>query len=206
MSLPTDHIDKAALRRRLRERRKAIGTPQRHMASSAVVRHALRQHLLSKGRRIGVYMPAKSEIDVLPLLHRALAMQARCFLPVVPNQGRKRMWFSQWGGESAWVLNRFGIPEYQHPLAKRVRIQHLDLLFMPLLGFDSRGYRLGMGGGYYDASLARLNHRRYWQRPWIVGVAFSSQEVECLPNDPWDIPMNAILTERGYRVFRSARS
>jgi len=199
-----DHMDKAALRRQLRERRKAIGVSRRHAASRAVVGLALRHHLLAKGRRIGIYMPANSEIDVRPLLDRAVAMQACCFLPVVPRLGRKRMWFSQMGERPAWVLNRYGIPEYQHPLAKRVRVQRLDLLFMPLLGFDSRGFRLGMGGGYYDASLAYLKRFRRWRRPRVVGMAFSVQEVERLPNDPWDIPLDAVLTELEYRVFRTA--
>jgi 5-formyltetrahydrofolate cyclo-ligase len=200
-----DHLDKAALRRQLRARRKAIGVSLRQAAGRALVGLALRHRLLARGRRIGIYMPAKSEIDVLPLLNRALAMRAHCFLPIVPGQGRKKMWFSQMGERPAWVLNRYGIPEYRHPLAKRVRVQSLDLLFMPLLGFDARGYRLGMGGGYYDASLAYLKRFRRWRRPRIVGVAFSLQELEKVPNDPWDIPLDAILTEQEFRVFRSTR-
>ncbi len=200
-----EYMEKAALRRQLRARRQSIGASSRRAASRAVVRLALRHRLLAKGRRIGIYMPAKSEIDVRPLLERALAMQARCFLPVVPGQGRKRMWFSQMGEHPAWVLNRYGIPEYHHPLAKRVRAQRLDLLFMPLLGFDSRGYRLGMGGGYYDASLAYLKRIRRWRRPRVIGVAFSLQEVGRVPNDPWDIPLDAVLTEQEYRVFRATR-
>ncbi|MDP2443313.1 5-formyltetrahydrofolate cyclo-ligase [Rhodoferax sp.] len=198
-------FDKASLRRQLRERRKAVGAYFRRVAGSTLVRLALRHRLLAKGRRIGIYMPAKSEIDVLPLRDRALVMQAHCFLPIVPSRGRKKMWFSQLGKQSSWVLNRYGIPEYQHPLAKRVRVQNLDLLFIPLLGFDSLGFRLGMGGGYYDASLAHLNRVRSWRRPRVIGVAFSMQEVERLPSDPWDIPMDAVLTEREYRVFRSTR-
>jgi len=200
-----DYMEKAALRRQLRERRKLLGVSLRRAASSAVVRLALRYRLLAKGRRIGIYVPAKSEVDVLHLQDRAMAMQARCFLPIVPGQGRKRMWFSQLGERPAWVLNRYGIPEYRHPLAKRVRVQCLDLLFIPLLGFDSRGFRLGMGGGYYDASLAYLKRFRRWRRPRVIGVAFSVQEVEWVPNDPWDVPLDAVLTEQEFRVFRTNR-
>ncbi|MDD5390332.1 MAG: 5-formyltetrahydrofolate cyclo-ligase [Gallionellaceae bacterium] len=198
-----EYTEKAALRRQLRARRQSIATSPRRAASTAVVRLALRYRLLAKGRRVGIYMPAKSEIDVRPLLDRARAMQARCFLPIVPGRGHKRMWFSQLGEHPAWVLNRYGIPEYRHPTAKRVRVQRLDLLFLPLLGFDSRGFRLGMGGGYYDASLANLKRFRRWRRPRIIGVAFSVQEVDRVPNDPWDIPLDAVLTEQEYRVFRA---
>lgn len=206
MPLTPDPLDKADIRRRLRATRKALSPASRLAASHALVRLALRHHLLAKGRRIGIYIPANNEIDVRPLLNRAAAMGAVCYLPVVPGKGRKRMWFSEMGEHAAWALNRYGIPEYRHPLAKRARARRLDLLFMPLLGFDARGYRLGMGGGYYDASLAYRKHCRHWRRPRVVGVAYSVQEVERLPNDAWDIPLDAVLTDREYRVFRENRN
>ncbi len=73
---------------------------------------------------------------------------------------------------------------------------------MPLIGFDAHGGRIGMGGGYYDASLAFLAVRRVWRRPRLIGVAFSAQEVEYIPLDPWDIPLDGILTESGFRWAR----
>lgn len=194
-------MDKAALRRQLRERRKAVTASQRRTAGHSLVRFALRHRLLSRKRRIGIYIPAKGEIDVLPLLGRALRMGAQCFLPVVPGRWKKKLWFSRLGKRPEWVLNRYGIPEYRHPLARVVRAYGLDLLFIPLLGFDSRGYRLGMGGGYYDASLVHLKRLHVWKRPRVVGVAFSLQEVDRVPNDPWDIPLDALLTESGFRAF-----
>lgn len=201
MTPPDSPQDKAKLRRLLRARRKSIGRSERRAASRALVKFALRHRLLAKGRRIGLYMPTNSEIDVLPLLRRARAMRANVFLPVVPQRGRKRMWFSELGEHDAWQTNRYGIPEYRHPLASRVRARRLDLLFMPMLGFDARGYRLGMGGGYYDASLAYLKPFLRWRRPRVVGVAFSVQELARVPNDPWDVPLDAVLTDRAYRVF-----
>jgi 5-formyltetrahydrofolate cyclo-ligase len=205
MSNSPDAPDKVALRRQLRSLRKAIDGPRRHAAALSLVRWALRHHLLGCGKRIGIYMPAKNEIDVVPLLNRALAMRASCFLPIVPAPGRKRMWFSQVGDHSAWQLNRYGIPEYLHPTARQVRAQYLDVLFLPLLGFDSRGYRLGMGGGYYDASLSYLRRFRHWRRPRVIGVAFAAQEVARIPEETWDIPLDAILTEQAFRAFPPRR-
>ncbi len=182
-----------------------VDAATRRAAGQALIRLALRHRLLATGRRIGLYIPNRSEIDVLPLLDRARAMGLVCHLPIVPRLGHKRMWFSELGEHSAWVNNRYGIPEYLHPLARRVRTQQLDLLLMPLLGFDARGFRLGMGGGYYDASLSHLKSRRHWKRPRVVGVAYAVQEVERLPIDTWDIPLDAILTEREFRVFHPHR-
>lgn len=198
-------LDKALIRRHLRIQRKSVTASARATASRALVRQALRHHLIRKTRRIGLYIPSTSEIDVQPLIARALSMGAHCFLPIVPGRNRKKMWFSQIGEHPAWVLNRYGIPEYRHPLAKHVRAQALQILFIPLLGFDARGYRLGMGGGYYDASLAYRKHLKLWRRARVIGVAFSFQEVARLPEDDWDMPLDAVLTEREFRIFPSQR-
>lgn len=198
----SDFPDKSALRRELRARRAAVPPRARHLAGLLLVRHALRQRLLARKRRIGFYMPAKSEIDVLPLLDRARFMGVDCYLPIVPRRGHRKLWFIRLGDRAAWTLNRYGIPEYQHAPARKVRATGLDVLFMPLLGFDDQGWRVGMGGGYYDASLAGLGQRRFFRQPRRVGVAFASQQVDRVPRDTWDIPLSGVLTERGYLAIK----
>lgn len=202
--------DKANLRRRLRAARNAVSANARRHAGQALVRHALRHRMLAAGKRIGFYMPANGEIDVMPLLNRAHAMGVQCFLPIVPGRGQRKLWFSrlehlpQW--HPHWRLNRFGIPEYHPPRGKRLRSACLQRVFMPMLGFDDRGYRIGMGGGYYDASLAFLATRKAWRVPVLIGVAFAAQQAERIPNDPWDVPLDGVLTERGMmRPRHSAR-
>ena len=88
------------------------------------------------------------------------------------------------------------IPE---PLVERrelVRVRDLDLILMPLVGFDLQGNRLGMGGGFYDRSLAFLRYRLYWKRPRLLGLAYDFQQVDILTADPWDIPMQAVVTDQ----------
>jgi len=197
---PTQSTDKRALRAMLRARRKAVDPDTRRAAGRMLPRLALRHHLLARGRRIGFYVPANSEIDVMPLLRRAQAMGVECYLPVVPGRGKRKLWFSRLGDKPAWVVNRYGIPEYRHRPARRIRATQLDVLFMPLLGFDRLGGRLGMGGGHYDASLAHLRARSHWRKPHLVGVAFSVQAIERVPRESWDIPLDHILTELDYRA------
>lgn len=201
----SDFPAKASLRRALRARRAAVPPAERRAAALSLVSHALRQRLLSRKRCIGFYIPAKSEIDVLPLLDRALSMGVDCYLPIVPGRGRRKLWFIRLGDRPSWVLNRYGIPEYQHVTARKVRAYQLDVLFMPMLGFDACGWRIGMGGGYYDASLAKLGRRRHLRRPRLVGVAYSGQQVDKVPTDPWDIPLSGVLTERGFMTAGSAQ-
>jgi 5-formyltetrahydrofolate cyclo-ligase len=208
-------IDKAALRKQLRARRASVSPAARVVAGKKLVRLALRHHLLDRRRRIGFYMPSKHEIDILPLLKTALRMGVTCYLPVVPRRalasaGRRTLWFTSLVGQAktldsshpGWRDNRYGIAEYLPRGVRRVRAKQLDALFMPLLGFDSQGWRIGMGGGYYDASLAHLKRRLHWRRPHLIGVAFSVQEVARAPNDPWDVPLDGILTEQAFRRTR----
>ncbi len=193
--------DKATLRRQLRRARAGVAEEIRRVAGERVMRLALRAGLLARGRRVAFYMPAKGEMDVLPLLNQALWMQVACYLPIVPHHRQRRLWFSRLGDGPHWTLNRYDIPEYgkQH---RKVRARWLDVVFLPLIGFDMRGYRMGMGGGYYDASLAYLKHRRVWKRPRLVGIAFEAQKCQRIPNDPWDIPLDMVITEARYYRFR----
>lgn len=196
--------DKKTLRSQLRRARASLGPRARREAAQKVARLVARLHLLRHGRRIAFYIPSKGELDSLPLLNRALAVGAACYLPKLPLRSLKRLWFTRLGNHAHhWRPNRFGIPEYDDRQAKRLRAQQLDLIFVPLLGFDDAGYRLGMGGGFYDTSLAYLHRRRQWRRPKLVGVAFDCQHVERVPHDPWDVPLDLAVTER--RVYRFTR-
>jgi 5-formyltetrahydrofolate cyclo-ligase len=73
----------------------------------------------------------------------------------------------------------------------------LDLVLVPLVGFDPRGHRLGMGAGLYDRHFAFLRHRRTWRRPLLVGVAFEAQKVERLTEAEYDVQLDGVVTECG---------
>ncbi len=79
-----------------------------------------------------------------------------------------------------------------------VRAQKLDLILLPLVGFDTHCHRLGMGKGFYDRSLEFLNHRQHWRKPHILGLAHDFQRVESLPADPWDVPLQGVVTDKSF--------
>ncbi len=196
-------MDKAALRRQLKAARNAIGPHARRLAARAAARLALREGVLLRARRIGFYLPQHGEFDVRPLLNQALWMGRTACLPMLPARGRV-MRFGRMQAGMRMLPNRYGIPE---PVdARPLRARQLDLLLMPLVGFDLAGRRLGMGGGFYDATLAFMRHRRHWRKPRLIGVAYECQRVDALPDDPWDMPLDAVLTEkRLYRFDRTAQ-
>jgi 5-formyltetrahydrofolate cyclo-ligase len=136
-------------------------------------------------------------------MNQILLMRRECYAPVLPSRGRM-LRFARIRRETPMTRNRFGIAE---PLdARPLRARQLDLLLMPLVGFDHRGFRLGMGGGFYDATLAFMRHRRNWRKPRLVGIAYECQRVESLPHDPWDMPLDAVLTERQLYRFSSRQA
>jgi 5-formyltetrahydrofolate cyclo-ligase len=194
-------MDKYTLRRQLKAARNALTPAERRRASRAVLLLALHHGLLLQARRIGFYLPQGGEFDTHPLLEQAQRMRRACYLPVLPRRGRL-MRFGQTKRHTCMKKNRYGIPE---PVDGRpLRARQLDLLLMPLVGFDAQGYRLGMGGGYYDATLAFMRHRRLWRKPRLVGVAYACQQVESLPHEPWDVPLDAVLTECGLHRFNNS--
>jgi len=200
MSSSTLAANKRALRAELRSRRRGLSGRMRQAAAASVLHRALRAGLLLRYRRIGFYLPHDGELDLLPLLNQALWLNKACFLPALPPRFSKRLWFNRIGPSSRhWRHNRFGILEHGSP--RPVRAWQLDLLFVPLVGFDAHGNRLGMGGGFYDASLAHLRQRKTWRRPLLVGVGYACQRVERLPDDPWDIRLDALLSERRFYRF-----
>ena len=188
--------DKAQLRKTLRRARMALPRAYRQQAARAIVRHASR--LLRRGKHLGAYIAAGSELDMAPLMATARARGAALYLPVIPQRGR-RLWFARLGEAKLWYTHpRYGIAEYAGP---QLRAERLDVLFVPLLGIDADGYRMGQGGGFYDSTLAfRRRHPRYG-KPLLVGVAYDCQRVARVPREPWDVRLDYLLTESGLHRF-----
>lgn len=195
--------DKSMLRQQLRAARSRLTPIQRRHAIAAFTRNVLRSGLLLRYRRIGFYASMPHELDLWPLINAALRRRRQCYLPVVPKGRGKRMHFTQLHVANTWYLNRYRIPEVAAP--RRCPARSLDLVFVPLLGFDLSGNRLGMGGGYYDATLAFLRHRHIWRRPLLVGAAFECQKTPCLPADAWDRPLDLAVTDAAIYRFPRLR-
>ena len=190
---------KLSIRRELKAHRAAVKSDARRTASQLALRLALRHGLLLRARRIGFYLPHGAEFDVRPLLNQALGMRRECCLPVVPACGRV-LRFARLNGRNVMTPNRYGIPEPSD--ARPLRARQLDVLFVPLVGIDDQGFRLGMGGGFYDATLAYRRRGRAGKKPLLIGVGFECQRVASLPHDPWDMPLDALLTERQLVFFK----
>jgi 5-formyltetrahydrofolate cyclo-ligase len=189
-----------AARRRLRRLRAALDPDERAAAERAIHRTLDRLHIFRRGRRVALYLPMPGEVDVRRCLEAAWQRGAAVFVPRISSRRRGRMTFVSWAPGIAQRRNAFGIAEPQTILRRAPALQ-LDAVVLPVVGFDRRGNRLGMGAGFYDRALRRrLDPARCWRRPRLIGVAFACQELEAIPVSPWDVPLDLIVTERGLVV------
>jgi 5-formyltetrahydrofolate cyclo-ligase len=191
------------LRRRLRRLRRALTPQEQRQHAQAVCQRLISSGLLHGARRIAFYLPFAGELDPEPIRQR-LQAHRRWYLPVLRPHAPGRLWFVRLRPGARLRPNHFGILE---PVGRRQRIpaQGLNLILVPLVGFDDQCHRIGMGAGFYDRSLSFLRDRRHWQRPRLIGLAHECQRVEAIEPEPWDLPMDAVVSERAlYRRQHSA--
>lgn len=187
-------VDKHELRQQLRRQRSALTARQIQLDSLRVCRRICSSLWYLRSRQIAAYLPARGEIDLTSVLAHALRRKASTCLPAIdPADGSMQM--HRLDLHTALHVNPWGIEE---PVSPLVPPSAINLILMPLVAFDDQGNRLGQGGGYYDRYLARLSG---WHRPLKIGVAYAFQQVERLEPDPWDIPLDAVVTPEAVLHF-----
>ncbi|MBV6424440.1 MAG: 5-formyltetrahydrofolate cyclo-ligase [Steroidobacteraceae bacterium] len=188
-------MNRSLLRSALRAQRRALGTRERDRLSRAICREVVRAiGPRSRGRRIAAYAALPEEADLSAALSALAQRGARLYLPRIASYRHRRLVFARAGG--AGTSNRYGIVEPPRS-APTLRAARLDIVLVPLVGFDRAGTRLGMGGGYYDRAFAFRRRRRAPSRPLLIGIAFACQQVDTLPAADHDIRLDAVITERG---------
>jgi 5-formyltetrahydrofolate cyclo-ligase len=182
---------KAALRLQAHSSRAAILHSTRADAAKAVAEHFFQSVPLAPGDIVAGYWRIKDEMDCQPILVRLMDSFQPVCLPVVLGDQQPlelRLW------EQGTPLYEAGFGTLA-PSELSPQVEP-DVIVMPLLGYDKRGTRLGYGGGYYDRTLKRLS-----KRPRLVGIAFAAQELDDIPREAHDVPLDLIITEHGARNF-----
>lgn len=187
-----------ALRDALRRQRGELSVALQQAHARTVNRHLIASGTLLAGRTIAIYSAADGELDTAPIIDHLLATGRVVALPVVDRAGT--MDFYRVTATTPLLMNRYGIPEPDPLTAIYIPRLAIDIVFAPLVAFDNLGHRLGMGGGYYDRFLTPRG-----RKPLVVGLAHALQQVDSLPRESWDVPLDAAVTESGLTGF-SARA
>lgn len=200
--MTTCNPDRNTLRRDMRHQRRALSPGERHDAALRAAESLYHTPVFLRSQHIALYLSNDGELDLEPLFYAALENGKQCYLPVLHPARSNRLWFLPYDTRTVLRNNRFGIPEPRARGPRHARAPWaMDLILTPLVAFDAQGHRLGMGGGYYDRTLAYLHHRAHWRKPQLVGTAYDFQKVSTLPAEPWDVPLDGILTPQGFHPF-----
>ena len=187
--------DRVLLRRELRQRRRDLPASVRIAAANTLADRLLALPFLPSSGFVAGYWAMDGEIGLHAFQMRLPPALTYC-LPMLHADESLR--FAPWRAGAPLVTNRFGIPEPDIDPDDAMTASEVAMLVLPLVGFDARGARLGMGGGWYDRSLA-FRHARA-APPWLVGAGFAVQRVEALPLEAWDVRLDAVCSESATHI------
>lgn len=166
-------------------------SPERAAASQKISEFVCNSNWFRSSETLACYLPFPGEVDTWRIIERALSMKKRVFAPIIEKNFTMR--FREINAATTLQTNNLGLTEpnsgsFAHPRA-------LDVVIAPVVAFDSRNNRVGMGGGYFDRTFSFLRHRKTYFHPKLIGVAFECQKVDEIRPNPWDIRLFGVITE-----------
>lgn len=187
------------IRKNLRSKRRSLSSFEQKQAQLDVLHHLNTLPIFHSSKKIGLYLHAFGEVHTELLIALCFKKNKQVYLPMICSMNQKLVWVKI--SKNQYINRRFshhplGMKE---PMASRAKhVASLDLLLMPLLACDQYGTRIGMGGGYYDRTLATAKHR-----PYRLGLAHQFQFIEhTLKRQSWDQPLDALLTPQRVYYFK----
>ena len=181
---------RSQLRKEIRQRRITLSVIQQRNAAIALATSLSSHSKIQAANRIAVYLTNDGELGTAAFIDWCWQQQKEVYLPVLHPFSSGNLLFLRYQQDSKLISNAFGILEPKLDVTKVCPLTELDIICTPLVAFDETGARLGMGGGFYDRSLA------HWQQTKLypLGLAHDWQLVKNIPVESWDIPLPEIIT------------
>src|SRR6266403_3931526 len=189
---------KVPLRKHLRAQRRSLGTADHRYRSRLAAKAVAGMSMFRSGKRIALYLPFDRETDTAALIAAARRRGVRLFVPVIVDRRHRRIRFYPLDGKTRRGVFGIAVPS---SLALPTGSRWLNLIVVPLVGVDTSGRRLGMGGGFYDRALEFRRLRQNWPGPRLVGFAFDCQRTESGFAEAWDLRLDSLATESGLRHY-----
>lgn len=195
--LNSAHSTRAAIRQVLRTKRKTLTSTFQKEASEALLLRLINDITVKKAEHIALYLANNGELDLQPFIRWCWEKNKDIYLPIVHPFSKGNLLFLRYTSNSSMALNQYNIEEPKLDVRDIKPVKELDIILTPLVAFDDSGERIGMGGGYYDRTLAKwyehyIAHEQY--SPSIIGIAHDCQQVSKVPHEAWDIPLPTIIT------------
>ncbi len=176
-----------SIRALIRKKRNEISHSEREKCAKKILSQVQKLANFQHGQKVALYLPNDGEIDPKYIQNFLKKQEISTYLPILDDKSLK---FAEVGKN--FRNNQYGIPE---PVSTEIlSAEQLDILFMPLVGFDANKNRIGMGGGFYDRTLAFKKRQQSFKNPKLYGLAFDCQQVDGLNSQPWDVPLDAVIT------------
>lgn len=188
-------IIKTEIRKTIHRQRQLLSIAETQQAAASVCQLLQQQSVFIQAQHLAFYLAYNNELSIENLLQIALAENKHCYLPVLDPENINHLLFCRYQTHDSLITNRYGILEPICQPDNYIDPQHLDIVFTPLVAFDENCRRLGMGKGYYDRSFSFLKNNAI-KKPVMLGIAYELQKLPVVPCDAWDIPLDAIATEK----------
>ncbi|WOT04527.1 5-formyltetrahydrofolate cyclo-ligase [Shewanella youngdeokensis] len=179
------------IRKKVRAARRALSAQQQNAYSNAAAEKALIKLKQLGAKKVALYVSHDGELDTLPLINTLWQHGFEVYLPKLHPFSTGNLIFLKYHPNTVLTQNSLGIWEPKLDITHMILPQQLDVVVTPLVAFDATGNRMGMGGGYYDRTLANW---RTTGKPLPMGYAHDCQQVAALPSQHWDVPLPLIIT------------
>ena len=188
----SQHLSRKALRSELRTARRGLTDAEQRDAAQRIVQRLTSLPQIQNAQNIASYLSNDGELDLSHVHDWCWQQNKTVHLPVLHPFAKQHLLMLAYSPATPMTLNHFGISEPALNSTLVCPLSKLDVILLPLVGFDKHANRLGMGGGFYDRSLAP--YRDSDTRPLLIGIAHDCQQVDALPTESWDIPLDGIVT------------
>ena len=200
------------MRQSIRTKRQQLSVTEQNQASSHLLSRLCQHGIIQSAQRIAIYLAVDGELNTLDFIHWCWKNNKEVYLPVIHPFSPGHLLFLKYDTSTVMTLNHYGIEEPKLDVRNIAPVNEIDVILTPLVAFDAKGNRLGMGGGFYDRTLARwfektqqaklgikLEHRLDNKKaekikPYPIGIAHDCQQVDNITTEHWDIPLPEIIS------------
>ena len=190
---------KEQLRKSLKQLRRNLLVSEQKSAAETVHDLVTEQDFFTSANHLAFYLSIDNELNPGPILQKAMDVKKSCYLPVISKNSQHEMSFRLYDRGMSLKENKWGIRE-PSALAPLISPLNLEVVFVPLVGFDEKCSRLGMGKGFYDKTF-NFKNQDTQTKPLLVGLAYECQRVKEIPCESWDIRLDIVVTALG--IYRS---